>query len=495
MRTSKIRLTALLLAGLMLIPALVSCNNGNGPADTSDSISIDVTDADAATTALVKKTYGMYDYDGYSFRILGFDQGCGGANLINEDTGSEIWYEEMGSDNYQSAVYKRNKLTEELLNITIKPIWGGQNVYDLIALARRLVDNQENAYDMVVANIDRCMRAAMDGYFYNYYDIDTFDLRADWWDQKLVDAYSYANSKLYTIVGHYNVFDDYAMPVVFYNQAVVEENHLTDPADYVRDGTWTIDKMMEDAAKITKEITGDSVMTVDDSWGFLDNNYVMIHFIEGCDTLIAGPDADGIPEIKINSEHYVNAAEHVYNAIVCSPSYLSTDNDNGITIFSDDRALYYYEMLGCINQLRTMESTFSLLPLPKYNEEQLKYTSTVNTVWSTALSVPITNTDVDRTGIIMDVLGGFSTDTVHTTLYEVLLGARLIRQPDTVEMLRYVLDSKQYDWSKEFGWANSFTTALAGMTKDTSFTLASSLRSNLRVLEKSLKLYVQKIAD
>ena len=441
MRTSKIRLTALLLAGLMLIPALVSCNNGNGPADTSDSISIDVTDADAATTALVKKTYGMYDYDGYSFRILGFDQGCGGANLIDEDTGSEIWYEEMGSDNYQSAVYKRNKLTEELLNITIKPIWGGQNVYDLIALARRLVDNQENAYDMVVANIDRCMRAAMDGYFYNYYDIDTFDLRADWWDQKLVDAYSYANSKLYTIVGHYNVFDDYAMPVVFYNQAVVEENHLTDPAEYVRDGTWTIDKMMEDAAKITKEITGDSVMTVDDSWGFLDNSYVMIHFIEGCDTLIAGPDADGIPEIKINSEHYVNAAEHVYNAIVCSPSYLSTDNDNGITIFSDDRALYYYEMLGCINQLRTMESTFSLLPLPKYNEEQLKYTSTVNTVWSTALSVPITNTDVDRTGIIMDVLGGFSTDTVHTTLYEVLLGARLIRQPDTVEMLRYVLDS------------------------------------------------------
>ncbi|MBQ7599447.1 MAG: hypothetical protein IJU57_02105 [Clostridia bacterium] len=495
MKALKIKSISLILAGLMLIPLLASCNNGGGPADTSDTISIDVTDADPATTAAVKKTYGMYNYDGYSFRILGFDQGCGGANLINEDTGSEIWYEEMGSDNYQSAVYKRNKLTEELLNISIQPIWGGQNVYDLIALARRLVDNQENAYDMVVANIDRCMRAAMDGYFYNYYDIDTFDLKADWWDQKLVNAYSYANNKLYTIVGHYNVFDDYAMPVVFYNQAVVEESHLTDPADYVRDGTWTIDRMMEDAAKITKEITGDGIMTVDDSWGFLDNGYVMIHFIEGCDTLIAGPNADGIPEIKINSEHYVNAAEHVYNSIACSPSYLSTDNDNGIEIFSNDRALFYYEMLGCINQLRTMESTFSLLPLPKENEDQKNYTSTVNTVWSTALSVPITNTDVDRTGIIMNVLGGFSTDTVHTTLYEVLLGARLIRQPDTVEMLRYVLDSKQYDWSKEFGWANQFTNALASMTKDTSFTLASSLRSNLRVLEKSLKMYTQKISD
>ena len=487
------KVLALILAGILLIPVLASCNNGKQSGqDTSDSISIEVTDADKSTTAYVKKTYGQYDFEGYDFRILGRDKG---HYLINEDNGSEIWYEEEGSDNFQSAVFRRNKLTEELLNVKISLIEAGEYIYDQIALARRLVDNQEDAYDMFVGNIDRNMRAAMDGYFYNLYDIESFDLKADWWDQKLVNSYSYANSKLYLIVGHYNIFDDYAMPVVFYNQMVVEENNLTDPAEYVRSGEWTIDRMMADAAVVTKEINGDGVMTMDDSWGLLDNGYVMIHFIEGCNTLIAGPDADGIPEIRISSESYINAAEHVYNSIVCSPYYLSVGNEEGIEILSSDRALYYYEMLGCINQLRDMESTFSLLPLPKESEAQREYTSTVNTVWATALSVPITNPDFERTGIIMDVLGGFSTDTVHTTLYEVLLGARLIRQPDTVEMLQYVLDSKQYDWSKEFGWAQSFTTALAGMTKDTSFTLASSLRSNIRMLEKSLKTYVSKIAN
>ena len=483
------------LALMLLLPCLSACNNGGQGIDTSDTLSIDVTDADKETTAYIKRTYGTYDFNGYNFRILGFNQGCGGANLINEDTGSEIWYEDEGSDNYQSAVYRRNKLTEELLNITITPVWGGENVYDLIGLAQKLIDNQEDAYDIVVANIDRCMRSAMNGYFYNYYDIESFDLKADWWDQKLVDAYSYAHNKLYTIVGHYNVFDDYAMPVVFYNQAVVDENNLTDPAEYVREGKWTIDRMMADAAVVTKEVTGDGNMTSDDYWGLIDNNYALIHFLEGCNTLIAGPDADGIPEIKISSQHYTDAAEYIYNTIICSPLYLSVDNDTGIEMISSDRALYYYEMLGCINQLRTMESTFSLLPLPKENEDQLEYTSVVNTVWSTALSVPITNRDFEKTGIIMDVLGGFSTDTVHTTLYEVLLGARLIRQPDTVEMLRYVLASKQYDWSKEFGWANSFTNALAGMTKDTSFTLSSTMRSSLRSLEKQLKMFTQKIAN
>ena len=484
------RITSLLLVMLLVLSVAVSCKDT--PDETKETKKPNSDVEASSTTAMVKEKYKDYNYEGYKFRILSISPGEHYYRLIDEKTANEVWYEDESADSYQTAVYKRNLLAEELLDIVIdEPHWGGTGA-ETPSQAKRMVAMNNDDFDMMVCTLDKAMSLGMEGVMYNLHAIETFDITADWWDQQLVQTYSYENNKLYAIAGDYNVFDDYAMPVVFYNKNVMTAYSLNDPADLVESGTWTIDAMMTMAEAATHETSGDGIMGDGDAWGLTDNGDSELHFLEGTDALIAVPDGDGVPVVNCTSESFINASEYIYNRLINSNALYQGDNEYCVEMMLQDRSLFYYELLGAINEFRNMEAVFSLLPLPKLNDSQKDYASVVNTVWCTALSVPITaSANFDKIGIIMNVLGGFSTDTVDKTLYEVILGARLIREPSTTKMLGYVLDSKAYDWGKEFGWANSIYNVLKGIRPGTAFTLSSSLQSNIRVMQRSLKIFIK----
>ena len=93
----------------------------------------------------------------------------------------------------------------------------------------------------------------------------------------------------------------------------------------------------------------------------------------------------------------------------------------------------------------------------------------------------------------MDVLGGMSTDTVDAALHEVVLGPKLFREKRTRDMLTYVIDSKIYDWSKDIPWAYPIYTILTTQTEAQTFTLASSLQSQIKSIRAQLKGFIKNI--
>ena len=481
------KILALLLALLMILPLLMACKK---PGSGSEKEGGDVQESDEApTTAYVREKYADYNYDGYGFRILSISPGQHYYWMIDgmDGTGwcNEVWYEEDNSEEQIHSVFTRNTLAEELLNIDIIMLEGG-GTYEIDDLVKTLVKAGGDDFDITLGDLTCNIPLGCEGYFYNLCDIPTLDLANEWWDKEFVDTFTYKHNYLYNVTGDYTIFDDYAAACIFYDKQVMENFNLEDPADLVDAGTWTIDAMMEMASKATNDLTGNG-MDPDDAYGFFDNGYALTHLVEGCDIHMAELDEEGIPQVVIENEKFSNAVQAVFEKVIQSPATLLGEGDHNKDIMLEDRVLFLYEQVGGINQLRNMESDFSLLPLPKLNADQKDYTSVVNGIWCTALSVPVCAREVDRTGIIMDVLGGMSTDTVDASLHKVVLGPKLFREKRTVDMLKYVIASKRYDWAKDIPWAYPIYQVLTDQTSSQTFTLASSLQRYIKTVKAQLK--------
>ena len=479
----KKRIISLILALVMLVPFLASCKSNGGSGENNSDIG--EIDSGSETTEYVKEKYAGRNYEGYKFRIFAISPGEHYQGFIAEDS-TEIWYEEDSADALQHAVFTRNLLTEDLLNVTITPIYGG-NCYEIADQTKTLVKSGGDEVDVIHGAQFKMLPLAMENYFLNLYNINSFSLDEDWWDQEWIDTFTYKKNQLYTIVGHYLTLDDYSTSVLFYNKNVLENLHLDEPADLVDAGTWTIDAMMEMASKATFDLSGDGKMDENDSWGLLDNGYDLIHFIEGCDSHMTALNEEGIPEVVIDQEKFINTVQFVFDKVSMSNSLLNLSNDDDLVIIKDDRALFYHEVLGALYNFRDMEGDFSMLPIPKQNEEQQEYTSIADGIWCSTLMIPISVQDQEKVGTILDVLGGMSTDTVNKALYEIVLGPKLFREKRTVDMLQYCLNARDYDWAKDINWGYPIYNAIVDQSRAETFTFASSLQRNIKLIKAQLK--------
>ena len=490
------RILALILALLMILPVLVSCKEttNDGGKDKNEVEE----NKDNPTTTLVREKYGDFNFNGYKFRILSITPGQHYYWMIDgmDGTGwcNEVWYEQDDSEEQIHSVFTRNTLAEELINIDIELLEGG-GTYDIPNLVKTLVKAGGDDFDITLGDNTCNLPLSSEGYFYNLYDIKSLDLSNAWWDQEYVKTFTYKKNQLYMVTGDYNIFDDYAAACIFYNKQVLENYNLDDPADLVDAGTWTLDAMMEMAEKATNDLTGDGKMDENDSYGFFDNAYALTHLTEGCDIHMTALNEEGVPEVTVESEEFTNAVQKVFDRVIRSRATLLGEGDHDKDIMKEDRVLFLYEQLGGINQLRDMESDFSLLPLPKKDESQKDYTSVVNGIWCTSLSVPVSSKNPEQTGTIMEVLGGMSTDTVNASLHKVVLGPKLFREKRTVDMMNYVIESKRYDWAKDIPWAYPLYGILTEQTEAQAFTLASSLQRSIKTIKAQLKGFVKRMGN
>ena len=488
---------ALLLALVMICVSLSSCGvetlrkEFKGAGDEWEDFEIPGKKVyDHSTAELVEKKYSGFDYDGSDICILSLSPGVQFYGFIS-DAANEIWYEEDSAEVQQHSVFQRNILTEDLLNVKIRASWGG-DVYDIYDMSKTIAMSGLDDYDLILTNYFRGLLSGTMGYYHNLYDIDTLDMDAYWWDQDFIDMFTYEKSKIFGITGDAMILDDLAFKVMYYNSAMIENYGLDDPTVLVDEGTWTLERMVEMAGAVTSDTDGDGQWTANDTWGILDNDGVLIiNLFDGCGVHIADKDEEDIPYLATENETFVNTVQYIYEHVSRS-GYVHVDNEEeNLIILKDDRGLFMEGTLSELFALRDMESDFGLLPLPKFNLDQKDYSSVIGLAVMTEFSVPITVADTDRVGVFLDVLGGYSTDTVDRTLYEVILGAKLIRNKRTVEMLSVALESKFYDWAKDVKWAYPIYQAMTDQGRAEQFFFVSRVKSETRMTKSMLKMLLK----
>ncbi len=241
---------------------------------------------------------------------------------------------------------------------------------------------------------------------------------------------------------------------------------------------------------------GDGEITDEDIYGYIDNADILPHLMEGTGNLQTKIDSEGVPYVNCLTGEYIEVAETVYNSFITNPAVYFAGSV--AALFREGHALFAYELLATINSLRDMETMFSLLPLPKLNEQQENYVNPVNSVWCTAFCVPVTVTgdDLGRVGLIINVLSAFSEDTVTQVLYDQILGMKLIREENTLVMLDYSINYKQYCWANGYyEWNGPLGSYLGGYASNGSFALASTAQKFSKSIQKAIDKFLAQFDD
>lgn len=478
---------ALILAAL----SLLSCSDNGGEEtksasseavqqSASNTESESETEAEKTVSDTVREKYSSYSYDGYEYKVLAPGPN---AHFAYDEVGTdvnEVWVEESDGTPLNDAIFARNLATEDLLGIKVTPIFA-DNDENIRNQVKTEVTAGTTDYDTVLNRMDYIGPQAESGLYLNL--MDHLDTSNPWWDKNIVETFTMFNSKLYWITGDINVFDDFAVEVLFTNKSILEQNGFELPYKDVLEGKWTIDRMYQIAKACEKDLDGDGKMTVGkDVIGHIEGNDHIKHWIYAMGEKSCDIDKDGNLEVNILTESHISAIDTLFSYMVEKQmTYTGAWQD-----FLKGGIVFCGAMLGPINSLREMEDDFGVIPMAKKDEAQERYGNYVSNGWTTAYAIPMTNKDPDRTGIILEVLCGFSTDTVRSALYDVLFAAKLVRDTESVEMLNIIFDTKSYDWAVDFSWGGNFANLYNGIYNSKNNTYVSGATKSQKIINKML---------
>lgn len=415
------------------------------PVETESAVSTEAAETEEAPlfTALPEKDYG-----GYTFTILTRD---------GDDHRMEAFAEAENGEPINDAVYLRNSLVGERYNVKFDFVYADEgNEYTLTDLVRESVMAGSEDYDLAIPQTTYGGFAAPDGFYYNWLEMPYVDFNKPWWNADSAKRLT-INNKLHIAIGDYLMTQiDYTWCMIF-NKAMVADYDLENPYQLVKDGKWTIDVFADYIKNISADINGDGKMTIDDRFGFAtQNDSAFGTWSYSTDLSVAEYDKDGRPIITIDNEKTYEVVEKLYSIMY--------EGDNTFIIggWQDEEALVpRYESGGilmlatkfnAISPLRSMKTDFGVLPYPKYDEAQERYFTQVD-LHAGVLMIPVTLSDPERSGMIIEALNEASNRYVIPAYYDITLKTKGARDDESAEMLDLILDGRYITFVSAYeGW-------------------------------------------
>ena len=409
---------ALLTAAALLLTAcgsepISSAQTG----ESSDAVS---------TSAEVTESFDVptLDFGGREFVILACDEDVRYTYI--EDT-------EQTGDIMDDAIYTRNQLTEEWLNLdlVVEPVKGT----DTYASLSKDIMSGDAHYDMVSPHILRSISQLVTSqYLADLSEFEYVDFSKSWWNNSFTDTLS-IKDKLYYASG------DLIVPnarVIVFNKQMMEDYGMPDIYEAVRDGLWTLDLLGEYTKDAVRDADGNSVYDKNDLYAFSDlaNTGLATSFVHASGELFVSKGADGF-NINLSSEKMYNIITKLYD-------YLYRDGNTDITNveFGNGNVLFGSQVLLKLQILRDYPTDFGIIPFPKYDESQDGYYSSV---WNGLVCVPITAKDMELCGAVLETMAYYSQSTLMPAYYDKLLDSKFVRDETSSEMLDIIFDGLVYD--------------------------------------------------
>lgn len=434
------------------------------------SVSTDLPESDITTAAelsestepaLLKHNVPESDFGGYDFRFL----------VRNEEhmifVAKDIYAESENGDVINDAVFRRNTKIEELYNIDIS-----QNaVLNPGNFIQKIIKAGDDAYDSFIEATILSVQLAKQDMVYDLYEIPYLDFSQPWWDASMTEELSIGN-KIYCNMGEMIISDNDGTWGVLFNKNIMKDYNLENPYELVDNGSWTIDKLYEASKAVAQDINNDGKMSVmDDKFGYATEPYNTFVMILGAGEKIIVKDENDLPTLTMNTPRYIEAYE---KALALNTDKTSTINATEIKetadpfykgiipAFNDGRVLFYMGSMALVPQFRNMEQDFGLLPTPKLDQAQEKYYSTMS-IWNNgAIYIPVTNSNTERTGIIIEALSAESMYTLTPAYYDLSLKTKFTRDDESAAMLDIIFKNRVIDMGATYNFGSLSDIVLNG---------------------------------
>lgn len=484
MKTKQI--LCLLLASLILTASCSSSqtDNQNDSEITSGEENTETVTTDegllSKLTPELKEELGL---DGYEFNV--FLRLKGDVWSLNDFIATE-----ENGDVINDATYKRNLWLEENYGFTLNAEYSADTSCNELLT---YVLAGEDSYDAYFPMGKYAGSAASQGLLYNLYDLKYLDLENDCWNHMFTDSLEIAG-KIFYATGAISTNSYDAVRVFFFNKTMADKYQLEDPYQLVRDGKWTFDKFNEMAVKCADDINGDTEMTAEDQFGLSWQTTIgTLCFIYGADERVIKNDSNGLPVLNLESERFTEVFTKVRDTLSDHNVFYNASDDTYLQMFYEERSLFSTEVLEVAKRLRPYDVDFGILPLPKWNEEQDEYVQYVDTWCISPVTVPKTNTNLDRTGFIIQAIAEASQEFLVEPYYETVLSEKALRDRESVEMLDIVMNNFVLDNVDMFQWGNITNNLRNAMNTD--LDLASFVASNKSTIEEQMNKTLENILN
>ncbi len=452
----KKRMLTMTLAILMLSQTLlVSCSEGTENAETTDTSATPTADTVAEVveeTELTRENtpddLPELNYDGANIMVL--------ARQKAWFTG-EMYAEELTGEVVNDAVYDRDISVEERLGVIID--------YTLNDSTNTLINNNVTAgNDEFQIHVGSAVDTVQYGVNGNYYNLlgeypEYLNLDQPWWSQYYTEQGSIMGCSFFATGDLFMSLTKLAF-VTYANMQMVEDYGFESPYNFVREGTWTFDNVMNMASQVYVDANGNGVKDVNDVFGYsLGGQIGLDVYWSAFDLTICSKDENDVPSFNVDIEKmsavletllpYYTDSDFVYMSVNTGSD---AEQDTIAQMLADDRMMFTPLRIMHTEQIREMESDYALLPLPKWDEQQSGYYTFVHDQYSIG-GIPVSVNDPSMVSAVMEAMAAESYRYVTPAYYDLVLNGKYIRDPDSAEMLEIAMDGVKID----FGWIHTYS--------------------------------------
>ncbi|MCL2518137.1 MAG: extracellular solute-binding protein, partial [Oscillospiraceae bacterium] len=399
------------LTCIMIALLFISCQNENGTVNNKPDNYINENDNGFIDEPVIEEDDGYIPddlpemkFDGKTITFLSYGNGLGTWS------NHEVVRETENGDRVNDAIYTRNQRIEERFDVNIKVAFNGD-----LARINTVISSGDTSYQAAWLDMSSMATGSQRGYFLNLWDVPYINLEKKYWDQSVVRDFS-VFGKNYFATGDISTLDKYTTWIIMFNKPLVENYQLENPYTLVKNGDWTVAKFLEMMKNIPINLNGTDEWDENDQYGLSTTKDMIYGLYYGLGEKIVKKDSNDLIEFSYTEsglEKLQNILE-ITIEIMNTNHYTITPDDirggnwsNTMNIFSDNRALFYGEILGYVIVFRGEDIDFGIIPVPKYDKLQEDYISFSHPI-ACLLGVLLNCDDLSFTGAVIEAMAAES---------------------------------------------------------------------------------------
>lgn len=483
-----------LICSFLLILSIISCGKEKDPSNNGTNGG-----SSSEETTISEYIYPEANLGGRTFTFYSPDEqfNC----YVRVD------FEEQPSEKLDDAVYKRNRSIEKRYNCKIKEYqatyanqWRtGQQA--MIQEIVQMVMSNDSHWDAAYLALYFQPSVINAGYFVDLNTIPELQLDEKWWDKEINTELS-VRGHIYAASSPLQFMSLDLAWVLLFNEDIMTDRDIQFPYELVRKGKWTLDEF-------NKMISGTASLNGADSYTWSKDSpafYSVATHPECPDAFIFSANNKTVTKegndyiFTANTEKMFTTIEKlsktlddtIGNAIWGTQAVEGTSIAQYIYIFGNNSSLFLTCELKAALELRNMKSTFGLVPLPKYDENQKSYTTYVNPI-SCFLTIPVTNPDQKSTAILIDALTYESYRDCMPIYYDVTVSQKGLRNDDSIEMLDIVRSNRSTQMSAFYGITSDLNRSFAKIIQWHEGTTASVIEANSSMVKELINKFLEEL--
>lgn len=480
------RTLSAILALLCVLPIVGCSSDGGRVNETTAAINTyaPVTDEEETeASGIPEPDLPDETFDGEDFMMM---------SRVNDPYTEPYFYvENQNGEVVNDAVYSRNFQTAEKFGVNMV----GRDENDPSGTVSMAIKSGDFVCHVLWDKYVLLFPQALEGSYLNFNTVPYLNFDAEYWDSNMIRDLE-VFGKIYLMNSDIYMYFDYPR-FIYFNKGLIEQYSLESPYEHVYQNTWTLDTFAAMCKAVNEDLNGDGKFDNQDRYGLWYESPK--HFLVGAGVDISKINSDGYLELVSPDERSVAVLEKIQR-IAGSDEYSldiykTSDGadlkgmnifDYGRSRFANDYFLFVQNGAGCTIQFKEMESDYGIAPNPKYDEDQEDYYH-MQDMNSYAMAIPGNNTELNKTGMILEWMSWKSNELVLPAHYEVTIFNKRFRDEEAKNMLEIVKSTTRYDFCSMAG-IDSYGSYISAMEK-------GDLMSQFEKRAKSINKQIQKVME